>query len=86
MILPDSGGTVFNNGSSFCEAYDEGATLNATYYHDGSGTTPTSGDEVYTNNVGTLQPDDGIIGMFVGRAVRFIEITSGAVAGTPSEC
>jgi len=30
-----------------------------TFYHDGTGTTPTNGDEVYTNSSGTSEATDG---------------------------
>ena len=46
----------------------EGGGTPATYYHDGSGTLPTTGDMVYTNSGGTTTPDDGLYGAVSGRA------------------
>ena len=51
-----------------CENMSEGGGTPATYYHDGSGTLPTTGDMVYTNSGGTTTPDDGLYGAVSGRA------------------
>ena len=42
-------GSTFQNGTKFICTQ----TQNVTFYHDGSGTFPTTGDTVYTNSGGT---------------------------------
>ena len=68
-----------------CENMSEGGGTPATYYHDGSGTLPTTGDMVYTNSGGTTTPDDGLYGAVSGRATSTFETENGE-SGLQSPC
>tara|TARA_R110000744_G_scaffold141617_1_gene253080 strand:- start:54 stop:476 length:423 start_codon:yes stop_codon:yes gene_type:complete len=49
VTLTSYTGGAFQTGTKFiCNS-----TLNVTYYHDGAGTMPTTGDTIYTNSGGT---------------------------------
>ena len=74
--LNESGGT-FSSVSDACNA--EEPTLH-TLYHDGSGTFPTNGDNVYTNSGGTIAVDNGYIKWGSGRSTQVGEIESGQIA------
>jgi len=76
--------TVQSNGSNACAA-----TMDQTYYHDGSGSTPTTGDKVYARarandryflEDGNYKMDGG------GGRFKNIQVASGIVVGRVKDC
>ena len=69
---------------------DEGDGINATGYHDGSGTYPASGDSVYTNSSGTSALSNGFYRMTVtaGKSTtnKSFQMSGGSVSGIPADC
>ena len=51
--------TPFEGAVSACES----GGIRVEWYHDGGGTYPTDGDNVYTDSGGTTNPEDGIYWM-----------------------
>jgi hypothetical protein len=74
-----SGTTPFEDASSAC---DEGGT-SGTAYHNGSGTFPTSGDNVFSDSAGTTALEDGFYRINAGQSM---EVESGTVNGNPANC
>jgi len=56
-----------------------GQSIGSTYYHDGSGTAPVAGDNVYSDAAGTTSLSDGY---YKTTALGGIRIISGAVNNT----
>ncbi len=53
-----------------------GQSIGSTYYHDGSGTSPTTGDDVYSDSAGTTSLSDGY---YRTTALGGIRVISGSV-------
>jgi len=53
-----------------------GQSIGSTYYHNGSGTSPTTGDDVYTSSAGTTSLSDGY---YRTTALGGIRVISGSV-------
>jgi hypothetical protein len=51
--------TSFNSSLSSTSSNVCSATINQTYYHDGTGSTPIAGDNVYSNSAGTTALTSG---------------------------
>ena len=67
---------AYNERSSNC-----GAERETNYYHDGSGTLPTTEDTIYTNSAGTTTGEDGY---YLTSSSGGVQVTkgSGVVSGT----
>jgi hypothetical protein len=74
-----SGTEPFEDASSAC---DEGGT-SGTAYHDGSGTYPTNGDNVFSDSGGTTALEDGFYRINAGQSIN---VESGALNGNPANC
>lgn len=51
--------STYGDGAEACAS----GTSNTTWYHDGAGSYPTTGDTVYTDSGGTTNPSDGFYWM-----------------------
>ena len=56
-----------------------------TYYHNGEGTFPISGDVIYTNSCGTTKLN-GVSGDFYSDGNDSFTVTSGGVTGSYESC
>lgn len=74
-----SGTEPFEDASTACS---EGGT-SGTAYHDGSGTYPANGDNVYSDSSGTTALSDGFYRINAGQSIN---VESGALNGNPSNC
>ena len=72
----DEAGAPFSSVSNACNA--EEPTLQ-TLYHNGSGTFPTTGDDVYTNSGGTTAVGNGYIKWGSGRSTQVGEVENGEI-------
>lgn len=70
-LISFSSGPVATTGALACA---QGAP-SATYYHDGSGTFPAVGDNVYTNSFGTTALSNGFYKIFT----QYMQVSNGAV-------
>lgn len=79
-----SGLTEFNAGGAFFELFEAcGVQDNGgTFYHDGGGSLPTSGDRVFTDEEGNGQADAGYY--FVNTSYVLLVNDSGAVSTVTS--
>ena len=68
------------NPSSVASTQICGNTPNTTYYHDGSGTNPTTGDTIYTNSAGTFKATAGFLALSTTSGIQIN--SSGVVSGT----
>lgn len=64
------------------DACSEGGT-SGTGYHNGSGTYPADGDDVYSDSAGTTALSNGFYRINSGQSM---EVESGAVSGNPANC
>ena len=74
-----SGTEPFEDASTAC---GEGGT-SGTAYHDGSGTYPTNGDNVFSDSGGTTALGDGFFRINAGQSIN---VESGALNGNPTNC
>ena len=74
-----SGTTPFEDASEACSEGGSGATA----YHNGSGTFPTSGDNVFSDSAGTTALADGYYRINAGQSML---MEGGSVNGNPSNC
>jgi hypothetical protein len=74
-----SGTFPFEDASTAC---GEGGT-SGTAYHDGSGTYPTNGDNVFSDSGGTTALEDGFFRINAGQSIN---VESGALNGNPTNC
>ena len=68
------------NPSSVASTQICGNSPNTTYYHNGSGTNPTTGDTVYTNSAGTFAASAGFLALSTSSGIQMN--SSGEVTGT----
>ena len=68
------------NPSSVANSQICGNTPNTTYYHNGSGTNPTTGDTIYTNSAGTFKATAGFLALSTSSGIQIN--SSGVVSGT----
>ena len=68
------------NPSSVASTQICGNSPNTTYYHNGSGTNPTTGDTVYTNSAGTFAATEGFLALSTTSGIQMNN--SGEVTGT----
>ena len=63
-------------------------SLSATYYHDGSGTLPATGDNVYQDSSGDQALEDQYYRIYPGSGSTYyrILVADGAVSGTVATC
>ena len=71
-LISFSSGPVATTGALACA---QGAP-SATYYHDGSGTFPAVGDNVYTNSSGTTALSNGFYKIFI----QYMQVSNGVVS------
>ncbi len=67
------------NASTACSIGGSGGTA----YHNGSGTYPTSGDEVFSDSAGEIALEDGYYRINSGQSML---MEDGSVNGTPANC
>jgi len=80
--LLDGEGNPFESAFATCAAAE---VTQQTWYHDGSGSNPTSGDAVYTNSGGTSSAPDGYIRVGSGRGAIYFFIEGGE-SSLPGPC
>jgi hypothetical protein len=74
-----SGTSPFGSHSTACS---EGGS-SSTAYHDGSGTYPASGDNVYSDSSGTTALSDGYYRINAGQSIN---VENGSLDGSPTNC
>ena len=74
-----SGTTPYEDASSACSEGGSGSTG----YHDGSGTFPAAGDNVFSDSAGSSPLSDGFYRISSGQSMN---VESGTVNGAPSNC
>jgi len=72
----DSNGNPFEGGEAACNAEE---VTTDTWYFDGTGTSPATGDNVYTNSGGTSSAPDGIFKYSPGRGFQTKTVESGEI-------
>jgi len=83
IALLDESNEPFEDGEAACNA--EEVTQN-TWYHNGIGTNPAEGDDVYTNSGGTTDAPDGYFRIGTGRGANSFNIESGQIGEPPGIC
>ena len=75
-------GSAFQTGTKFiCNT-----TLNVTYYHDGGGVLPTTGDTIYTNSGGTTVIGGGNAGYNRINSLAYVRTNSSGVVTNSYPC
>ena len=74
-----SGTLPYEDAATACSEGGGGSTA----YHNGSGTYPVNGDDVYSDSSGTSPLSDGFYKRNDGKSM---EIENGAVKGNPANC
>jgi hypothetical protein len=72
----DSNGNPFEGHEDACNAEE---VTTDTWYFDGTGTSPATGDNVYTNSGGTSSAPDGIFKYSPGRGFQTKTVESGEI-------
>ena len=72
----DSNGNPFEGGEAACNAEE---VTTDTWYFDGTGTSPATGDNVYTNSGGTSSAPDGTFKYSPGRGFQTKTVESGEI-------
>ena len=81
--LLDGEGGMFESPFAACTAEE---VTQHTWYHDGTGTNPAEGDDVYTNSGGTNDAPDGYFRIGTGKGANSFSIESGVIAEAPGTC